>query len=286
METLRARTALTPTGGFLTAGDGPGYTHTFNPAVGCAFAPGACGAFCYAREFAERLGGKGTWGERVLVKTNAPELIEKELERAVRRAPDHRHHVRKLRVFSSSTTDPCAGPTLATTRAVLDVVARYPIARWVLQTRSPRVVDLEEEILALGPRIVVSFTLETDDESLWRSASPGAPSIGARRRAFERMATWPVRRHLAVAPFLPCRDVEEFADWIADHATEATVDTFVSGDGSGGRRTARSPLPDWLSSGGFDWRDEAGARELLSRLQGRLGDRAAWSVDGFGRLAN
>ena len=286
MDTIRARTALTPTGGFLTAGDGPGYTHTFNPAVGCAFAPGACGAFCYAREFAERLGGKGTWGQRVAVKSNAPELIEKELERASRRAVDHRHHVGKLRVFSSSTTDPCAGPTLATTRAVLAIVARYPIARWVLQTRSPRVVDLEPEILALGNRIIVSFTLETDDDELWRTASPGAPAVAARRRAFERMAAWPVRRHLAVAPFLPSRHPERFADWIAEYATDATVDTFVSGDGSGGRRTARSPLPDWLASAGLDWRAEEQARELLALLRTRLGERAAWSVDGFGRLAN
>jgi len=152
-------------------------------------------------------------------------------------------------VFSSSTTDPCAGPALAITRDVLRIVARFPLARWVVQTRSPRVLDLESEIRALGDRVVVSFTLETDDEALWRSAPPGAPSITARRRAFERMAAWPVRRHLAVAPCLPCRDARAFADWIAAHATEATVDSFVSGDGSGGRRTARSPLPSWFEVG-------------------------------------
>lgn len=285
MDTIRARTALTPTGGFLAAGDGPGYTHTFNPAVGCAFAPGACGAFCYAREFAERLGGRGTWGARVLVKQNAPELVERELERAARRPREHRHHVERLRVFSSSTTDPCAGRTLATTRAVLAIVARFPVARWVLQTRSPRVVDLEREILALGDRIVVSFTLETDDEALWKSASPGAPSVRARRRAFERMSRWPVRRHLAIAPALPCRDPVGLADWTAEHATEATVDTFTSGDGSSGRRTARSPLPAWLASQGRDWRDETEARRLHALLRERLGERAGWSARGFGRLA-
>ena len=286
MDTIRARTALTPTGGFLAGRDDePGYTHTFNPAVGCAFAPGACGLFCYAREFAERLGGSGTWGQRVLVKENAAELIDRELERASRRDPAHRHHVARLRVFSSSTTDPCAGPTLATTRAVLGVVARFPIARWVLQTRSPRVVDLEPEIVALGDRVVVSFTLETDDDELWCSAPPGAPSVRARRRAFERMAGWPVRRHLAVAPYLPCRDHVGFADWIAEHATEATVDSFTSGDGSGGRRTARSDLPAWFGSLGRDWRDENEARELFRLLRDRLGERAGWSADGFGRLA-
>ena len=69
----------------------------------------------------------------------------------------------------------------------------------------------------------------SDDDEVWKIGPPGAPTIAARRRAFERMADWSVRRHLAVSPCLPLADVERFADWIAETATDATVDTFVSG---------------------------------------------------------
>ena len=104
-ERVRARAALTVTGGFLapTEEEGAGgFTHTFNPAIGCAYARGLCGSFCYAREFALRSLGPGAWGERVAWKENAPELLARELARAARRPADHRHHLARIRVFSSS----------------------------------------------------------------------------------------------------------------------------------------------------------------------------------------
>ncbi len=281
---IDARTVLTPTGGFL-GGDERGYTHSFNPAIGCSFAAGFCGAYCYARGFAERIGGSGTWGERVLVKQNAAEVLERELARAARRPREHRHHISKLRVFSASSTDPCAGRVLDVYRACLRVVALSPPARWVVQTRSPRVLALADEIVALGDRVVVSFTIETDDEELLAALPPGAPGLAARRAAFERMSAWPVRRHLAISPCLPLREPERFADWVALHATDATVDTFATGDGSGGRRTARSPLPDLLAQRGVAWRDDSHARALFELLRARMGERVGWSEQGFLRLA-
>lgn len=282
---MLAKSALNETGGFLAGGDGPGYTHSFNPAVGCAFAGGLCGSFCYARGFAERLAGPGTWGRLVLVKQNAPELLRAELERAARRAPEHRHHIARLRVFSPSTTEPCVGPVLDVYREVLRVVSEFDIARWVVQTRSPAVMRLAPQLTALGARGVVSFTLETDDDALWDSGPPGAPSIRARRRAFEQLAGCAARRHLALSPFLPPAEPERFADWISVHATDVTVDTFQSGDGSGGRRTAGSKLPEFARRAGFDWRCEDSARTFFEHLRARMGERARWSAQGFAALA-
>jgi DNA repair photolyase len=285
-EHVDARGALNPTGGFLGGTpDAPGYTHSFNPATGCAFAPGLCGGFCYAREFAERRLGAGAWGSRVLVKRNAPELLARELARAARRDPAHRHHVARLSVFSASVTEPCVGPVLEVYRECLRALAPFPIARWVVQTRSPRVLELEPEIRALGDRVVVSVSLETDDEDLWRAGPPGAPGIAARRRTIEALAAWGMRLHVAVSPCLPVRDPVAFADWIAAHATDATVDTPATGDGSGGRRTARGGLPAFLAERGVDWRDLEAPRALLARLAERMGERAGWSDAGFLRLA-
>jgi DNA repair photolyase len=285
VRTISAQSALTPTGGFLAEGPEGGFTHSFNPAIGCGFARGLCGDYCYARGFAERLGGRGTWGERLLVKTNAAEVLQDELERASARPSDHPLHVRRLRIFSASSTDPCAKPVLELYRRCLSVAAAFPIACWVIQTRSPLVVSLAKEVQDLGERAVLSFTLETDDETLWRSGPAGAPGISARRRAFESLSHWPVRRNLAVAPLLPLKDPEAFARWIAEHATDAIVDTFPSGDGSHGRRTASSPLPAWLARKGSDWRDEREARAFHARLRGLMGERAGWSREGFARLS-
>lgn len=281
IERYSAASALTPTSGFLE-----GYTHTCNPAVGCSFAPGACGAYCYAREFAERTLGRGGWGERLRVKENLPDLLEAELLRAGRRSTEHRHHVSKLKVFSSSTTDPCAPPVLELYRECLRVLGRHPIGGWVLQTRSPTVVQLLPELRALGSRVVVSFTIESDHDILGTQGRRGSPGIAARRRAFEALARARIRRHLAVAPCLPLMNVRAFAEWIVEFAPWVTVDTALQGDGRSGARTARSELPALLAGLGFDWRDESPALELFDLLRTHIGSRVAWSQAGFARLAN
>ena len=85
------------------------------------------------------------WGEFLFVKARIPEALDRDLERATRRDSTDPRHASRLRIFMSSCTEPCAGPALAVTRECLRVFARYPIGRLVLQTRSPRVVELLPE---------------------------------------------------------------------------------------------------------------------------------------------
>jgi DNA repair photolyase len=270
---VEARQALTKTGGFLQ-----GFTHTFNPAVGCLFGRGLCGQFCYAREaMAHRFAGRGAWGEYLQIKHNAPRLLRRELARAAARGTE-------LRVFSASTTDPCLGPLLGIYGECLAAVAEHPPAAWVLQTRSPLVLRLRERIEALASCIVVSFTLETDDEDLgW--AWTGSPSLAARKRTLRELASWQVPLHVAVSPCLPLRDVNGFAAWLAELGAWVTVDTFEDGDGSCGARTARSPFAAMADTTGFDWRRGEHAQELHGRLRELIGARAGWSASGFRRLA-
>ncbi len=284
--TYEAHSILTPTGGFL-GGWARGYTHSLNPAIGCPFGRGFCGQFCYARlGMAHAFHGEGRlWGEYVLIKQQAAELLERELRRAARRHPRHRHHVARLCIFASSSTDPCAPPMIPVFRGCLRVLAEYPFGRIVIQTRSPKVLRLRNEIEALAERAIVSFTLETDSDEVWSLGPCGSPSVASRRRTIEQLAQWPTRLHVAVSPCLPLRDAPAFADWIAEHADDATVDTFTSGDGSCGARTGRLPLPQLLERGGWDWRDQAGGRELLELLRERMGPRVGFSGDGFSRLA-
>ena len=290
IEFVQARSILTPTGGFLkpSAPDADdGYTHTLNPAIGCPFGRGFCGQFCYARAgMAHRFrAARQKWGEYLVVKQNAAELLRRELDAAGRRPDDHPHHLRRLRIFASSSTDPCAGPSLEVFRSCLRVITEYPIERIVVQTRSPQLLTLRAEIEALGERVVVSFTMETDSDDVWQRGPAGSPTISRRRQVFEQLHDWSVRRHLAVSPCLPLMNVEGFADWIAKFADDVTVDTFLAGDGAGGSRTGSLPLPVIFEQSGWDWRDESPARLLFEALQRRMGRRAGWSCAGFGRLA-
>jgi len=279
---VETRSILTPTGGFLAGG----YTHTLNPAFGCAYGRGFCGQFCYARAgMAHRFHADGReWGEYLAVKSNAAELLRMELDRAAARPREHKHHIERLRIFASSSTDPCAGAVLPVFEACLRELASRPIAKIVIQTRAPAVLRLRDLIARLGDRAVLSFTIETDSDEVWSAGPRGAPSITQRRATIERLRECGVPVHLALSPLLPLRDAAEFAEWIATHCDYATVDTFSAGDGSGGVRTAALPLPAIYASQGWNWRDDNAARSFFAMLKEKMGDRAGWSCDGFARL--
>lgn len=286
-STIHTRTALTPTSGFLK-----GYTHSFSPAIGCALGGTPCGAYCYAAFLqAHKIRGTGAWGEYLQVKENAADALESDLLRAARRDPGHRYSIGNLRIFASGSTEPLAGPLFAIYQKCLETAARFPMARWVVQTRLPRVTDLEPILLQLGRRVIVSITIETDiEDTTATDATPrgGAcgPSIAARMRAAEQLHRAGVAVNVAVSPMLPLRAPKEFAAWIAQNATFATIDTAVTGDGTGtGARTARSPFALRASAAGYNWRDEAPARAFHRLLQKSMGERAGFSAQGFSQLA-
>jgi DNA repair photolyase len=278
--------ALTPTGGFLA-----GYTHTLNPAVGCVLGRSFCGRYCYARDETPARVVEGAtglaWGEFLISKNRLDQALAADLEKAARRSADHPHHVARLRVFLASTTEPCLGPALAVTRACLRVFARFPVGRIVLQTRSPAVLELGDELDALRDRLIVSLTLESDcDEPHRDLPAPLLPRISARRGALEALSARGIPVCAAVSPCLSIKDPAEFAAWIAQHAGFALVDTFVSGDGRCGARTARTTVPEVYRQRGVDWRDETAARSFFVQLEGLLGrPRAGWSREGFASLA-
>lgn len=282
-----ARAALTATGGFLN-----GYTHTCNPVLGCVLGSSFCGLYCYAQHtqpaaIVRARHGLG-WGEYLAPKRGFVEALEADLRRAERRPVTHRHHVSALRIFFGSATEPCAGPALAITRACLALLAEYPVARVVLQTRSPQVLRLKRELERLGRRVLVSFTLESDDDAPFDELGHAlVPRIRDRREAFAELCD--LSGVLCSATVSPCVQVTapaEFAEWIAARADLAIVDTFVSGDGLQGYRTARTEIPALFARRGWDWEDEKPARALYRLLQMRMGERAGWSKEGFNRLAS
>lgn len=273
VERVRCRTILTPTSGFLHA-----YTHSLNPYTGCAFGDGGCGVYCYVAESPIGLYAGKPWGQWVKAKVNAAAALRRDLQRSPRRS--------SLRIFMSSATDPYqpAEAGLRVTRSILEVFLEIPIALLVVQTRSP-LVERDFDLLSGMPFAWLSMTLETDDDGVRRALTPTCPSIGRRLRTMRLARAQGIRVQAAVSPTLP-HDHDRFAALLEECADRVIVDTFF-GDGSGGKRTSRRPLPGRFAELRFgDWRDASSAQRLHDTLLGRTGaKRVGWSQDGFNDLA-
>ena len=109
---LQSKTILTKTN--LPASD-----WVINPYNGCQF---AC-TYCYAAQIARWKHPNEEWGSYVDVKTNAPELLKKELEKLEKKTDKKDFGV----IFFSSVTDPYQGleAKYKLTRQCLKVLADF-----------------------------------------------------------------------------------------------------------------------------------------------------------------
>ena len=277
----KAKSILTPASGFL----GAGFTHSLNPYGGCAFgqqtALGQGCPFCYVRRSPAGLFGPAPWGEWVTVKSNAPELLEKELRSLRRRG-------KPVRIFMSSSTDPFQGAEqqARVSQRCLEVLVRCPPDYLVVQTRSLLARAALPLLSALGrDRAMLSLTLETNREDVRRLITPTSPPVAARLKlaAEFRAAGLPVQ--LAVSPALP-HDAEAFADLLAAHADRVVVDTLFEGDGAKGRRSESLGMRDLYARFGFaDWYHPEAHLPLMEALRRRIGpERIHFSCEGFNTL--
>ena len=63
------------------------------------------------------------------------------------------------------------------------------------------------------------------------------------------------------------------------------VDSYLSGDGQGGHRTAATGIPHLYEEQTLgNWRSEELARALYDWLHARIGGRVGWSQAGFAAL--
>jgi DNA repair photolyase len=246
--------------------------------MGCAFGDGGCGVYCYVAESPIGLYAEKPWGQWVKAKINAGEALRRDLVRLAERS--------SLRVFMSSATDPYqpAEARLMITRSILEVFLELPVALLVVQTRSP-LVERDLDLLSRMPFAWLSMTVETDDDGVRRALTPTCPSIERRFTTMRLARERGVHVQAAVSPALP-HDHDRFAALLAASADRVIVDTFF-GDGSGGKRTGRRPLPHRYAELGFDdWRDTSSAERLHQTLLEQMGrERVGWSRDGFNDLA-
>jgi len=276
-EDLRAITvkrALTPQkGGFLACG----FTHTLNPYAGCAFGRVGC-AFCYVRESPVGRFGPAAWGTWVLQKVNIAEVLAQELGKP---------GARLYRVFMASATDPyqAAEAHACLTQRCLTVLRSHPIDWLVVQTRA-LLVQRDFALLSELPFVTLNVSIETDLLHVHRHLTRSSAAPERRLHLVRTALARGIFTQVTVSPCLPSSPT--FAATLAQAVGaqgRVIIDTFLDGDGSGGRRSARLGMDVVLAEAGFPgWfaRCREHAEELRQRLVSLLGpERVLWSAAGF-----
>jgi DNA repair photolyase len=269
-----AQRALTPTGGFLRD-----FAFSLNPYIGCAFGGGGGCPYCYVRALPVARAVEQPWGSWVIAKRNLADLIERELASLAAKG-----RLEDTAIFMSSATDPYQGfeRHLRLTRAALEAMVATPPRRLVIQTRSPLVERDIDLIKQLGVRVIVSLTLETDDDAVRKAITRTSPSVARRVECARRLRNEGIFVQIAVAPMLPNRP-ERFASMVAQVADRVVVDTLLDGDGAGGARSRALGMEAFYARLGYpQWLEAGSETALLDAMRARLGtERVAFSRDGF-----
>ncbi len=177
------------------------YDFTLNPYRGCQY---GC-SYCYAAAFSPSPKMRQTWGEWVIIKQNATEILDKELAKWYKKNPD-----KHPSIYMSSVTDPYQPIESAEklSRSLLEVMLKYQ-PTLVIQTRSP-MITRDIDILRQFKRLRINLSIPTGSESVRKDFEPRSPSIKARLNAIGKLIhhiisddTHHIKFSVTVTPLLP-----------------------------------------------------------------------------------
>lgn len=197
-----AKSLLTKASGFIS-----GYDFTLNPYRGCQY---AC-SYCYAAAFSPNSKMRQDWGNWVIIKQNAAEILEKELA-----SWDKKNPGKPPSIYMSSVTDPYQPieSKEQLTRHLLEVMIEYrPVL--VIQTRSPMVIR-DIDLLQRFKHLRINMSVPTGSEQVRKDFEPRSPSIKARLNAVRALKQKidPLKGYLpklsiTVTPLLPTPEEEQ-----------------------------------------------------------------------------
>jgi DNA repair photolyase len=261
----KAQSLLNKATGFIGS-----YDFTLNPYRGCQY---GC-SYCYATAFSPNPQMRQDWGNWVIVKQNAAELLAKELA-----AWDKKHPGIPARIYMSSVTDPYQPIEFkeGLTRTLLQVMLPYQ-PTLVIQTRSPIIVR-DMEILQNFHRLRVNMSIPTGSESVRKDFEPRSPSIAARIRAIGKLkhniafnGEHEAKFSITITPLLPTFP----ADQIKFISKLAVVDRIVIQDfhptGKGLLTASTRPEAEALKNKYLWWYDNESEKyqqfkaDLISQL--------------------
>lgn len=270
-----AKSILSATTGFIAEA---GFTHSLTPARNCTF---GC-TYCYVPTLGVYGGLKPEdwqrWGQFTTFKSNAPELLRRELRR-------------DQRIYCSPLVDPYQ-PAEAVERMmprILDALIAAPPRVFTIQTRGPMILRDVEQLRRIT-NLRVSFSITTDREDVRKLYEPHCASFKERLATVRALRDAGIETYATLAPILPC-DPEA----LARAAIEATRRDLI-GDPlhirSVKRRGATTRDAAWRVSqaNGYNpWLDAAFQANIVERIEAearRAGFRFETGPRGFARLAS
>src|SRR4051794_13705198 len=206
-QEVRCRSALNPV-------EGMPFRWTLNPYRGCTH---AC-HYCFARRYHEQfeLGSGDEFATVILVKTNLPEVLRRELARP--------SWDRELVAVGTATDpyQPIEGHYKLTRRSLEALcAARTPVG---LITKGPMVVRDADLLSAIGAAAscTVYVSVPSVNEDAWRRLEPGTASPWQRLKAVRALADAGVHVGVLMAPLVPGittdrESVESTIRAVADH---------------------------------------------------------------------
>jgi DNA repair photolyase len=199
-----AKSLLTKATGFIAA-----YDFTLNPYRGCQY---GC-SYCYAVAFSPNPQMRQDWGKWVIIKQNAAEILEKELESWYKKNPE-----KPPSIYMSSVTDPYQPIESKEnlTRHLLEVMIAYrPIL--VIQTRSP-IITRDIDILQRFKHLRINMSIPTGSELVRKDFEPRSPSIKARlnavraiKQSIDSLKGYVPKLSITITPLLPTLPGDEAA---------------------------------------------------------------------------
>src|SRR4051812_42613196 len=253
-QTMKAEYREEPCRNALNRVQGMPFKWSLNPYMGCVH---RC-TFCYVRAFELRAGRPSDtrYGSSIRVKTNAAEVLRRELGRRT-----WRHEL----VAIGAATDPYqpAEGRYRITRACLEVLAEAHnpfsiISRGPLMVRD---IDVLQDA-SRKARVSVTFSIPTLDDRVWRTTEPGTAHPRNRLRAVSMLAQAGIDVSVGIAPVLP---------GLSDSV--ASIDQVVKAARDAGARNVWTRvlyLPPgtrehFLEQLGHDWPDHVPEYEELYR---------------------
>ena len=173
----------------------PSADFVINPYTGCQF---GC-MYCFASFMGRFVGeSNNNWGNYVFVKTNAIELMQKDIKRLMKKNPHPK-------VVLSTVTDPYQGveKKYRLTRGILEVFAENDYqGRVGILTKSPMVFK-DIDVLQKIKNVEVGMSITTSDDSLSRFLEVRAPSAQTRIKTLKKLNDAGIKTYAFVGPFLP-----------------------------------------------------------------------------------
>lgn len=263
ITSVEAKSILSPAGGYISD-----YDYTLTPYAGCAF---AC-SYCYVPTLFYHRAHADTWGQELIAKRNAPELLKQAAQSG---------KLTGKRIFCSPSTDPYVPQEREwrLTRRMLEIFVDYPPELLVVHTRSPLVVRDPDLLTRLSTRVVVAMSVITDREDVRHLFEPRCPPLMHRVQALTTLHVAGVRTQASLAPLLPC-DPDVLADLVGPCSDWVVAQALKMGTGA---RTW-APALQVVSDRGWEGWLQGGAEVLraMSRLRERFGSHYHEAQEGFG----